>query len=436
MQEIFEIFRFFSIKNLSPYLLLLWDIFKHWWWLPLPFILWQRFVFLWLWWKQELWTATQKQVLLEVKIPKEILKPIRAMEQVFAGIHSLHDVLVWKEKWIEGQFQLSISLEIVSIGGEVHFYIRTPASFRNVLEANVYSQYPNVEITEAEDYTRKVPQDIPNKNWDLFGFDMIATKEDPYPIRTYINFETEKEALEEKRIDPLAGLIEGMAALKPGEQLWVQVIAKPIREEVPWVKRGREIVDEITHRSEKETKRPPLLKDALDILVTGEPPKEEEEEEEIMPPEMKLTPGERELVRAIEEKITKFGFSCTVRFIYLGEKEVFFKPKARIPFGFFKEVSYENLGGLKPWKVTMTKSKTVFLWFWDKRREYLRKRKLFRHYIHRYPPLFPKPGGTFVLNTEEVATLYHFPGKAVAPAPAFSRIESKKGEAPPGLPTE
>lgn len=424
------------LKALAPYLVPVWEIIKSWWWLALPFLFWRRFLFLWLWRRQELWSATQKMVLLEIRIPKEILKPIRAMEQVFAGIHSLHDVVVWREKWIEGQYQMSVSLEIASIGGEVHFFIRTPASFRAVLEANIYSQYPDVEITEAEDYTRKVPRDIPNKNWDLFGFDMINTKPNPYPIRTYTHFETEKEALEEKRIDPLANLIEGMAGLKPGEQLWVQIIAKPIRDEVPWTEEGKEIIDELTKRDKKDKNKFNFFKEALDMFISGEPPEKKDDEKESYPLEMKLTPGERDLVKSIEEKIHKFGYVCTVRFIYLGEKGVFFKGKARIPFAFFKEISYENLGGLKPWKVTATKVKTVFTWFWDKRREFVRKRNLYERYSRRFPPLFPKSGGTYILNSEELATLFHFPGKPSAPAPAFSRIESKRGEAPPGLPVE
>jgi hypothetical protein len=39
----------------------------------------------------------------------------------------------------------------------------------------------------------------------------------------------------------------------------------------------------------------------------------------------------------------------------------------------------------------------------------------------------------FVLNTEELATIYHFPGR-VAETPTFGRIEAKKGEPPSNLP--
>jgi len=84
--------------------------------------------------------------------------------------------------------------------------------------------------------------------------------------------------------------------------------------------------------------------------MPGEP-KVEEESKELIPPEMKLTPGERDIVKAIEDKIAKFGFITNIRFLYLGKKGSFFKPKARIPYGFFKNVSTENVNGLKPWTI-------------------------------------------------------------------------------------
>ena len=41
--------------------------------------------------------------------------------------------------------------------------------FRQLIESNIYSQYPEVEIVQVEDYTKNVPVDIPNRDWDLFG---------------------------------------------------------------------------------------------------------------------------------------------------------------------------------------------------------------------------------------------------------------------------
>ena len=426
-----------SIMVFVPILEKVWQIFKAWWWVSLPFLFWKPFRILYFYFIQERWDSTIEKIILEIRMPKEVLKPIRAMEEVFAGFHAIHDVFEWREKWLEGQFQLSFSCEIVSLGGEVHFYIRAPKIYRNIIESNIYSQYPEAEIFEAEDYTKAVPQDIPNKDWDCFGTSFINSNDEVYPIKTYLKFESEREIKEEKRIDPLAGLLEGMAGLKPGEQLWLQIRVVPTRDEVkPWIKRGLEIRDKLVRRPEKP-KPKPMIQEAAEVLIVGKPPgAAPPEEKEFIPPEMKLTPGEREIVAAIEEKISKFGFDCHIRFIYLGNRDVFFKPTARFAFGFFKEVSTENLGGFKPDKRILTKVKSVPFWFLDGRRLYIRKRRLFRYYQKRWPPLFPRPGWTYILNTAELATLYHFPGRIVAPAPGVPRVEVKKGEAPSGLPVE
>lgn len=439
MPAFLEIFKVLGINTqiLERILDLSWQIIRVWWWLPLPFIFWPYFKYQYLFYRNSRWDSTIKKLILEIKIPKEIPKPIRAMEHVFSGIHAVHDIPTWREKWIEGQFQMRFSLEIASLEGEIHFYIRLPETFRNIFEASIYAHYPEVEISEVPDYTKNVPQDIPNKDWDLWGTDLINTREEVYPLKTYSKFEKEiaLEATEEKRIDPLVNLLEGMASLGPGEQMWVQIVAKPIRAEKPWVKKGLELRDKLAKRPAKPAPKP-MIQEALEIIISGKPAGTPPAEKEVIPPEMKLTPGEKEIITAIEEKISKFGFDCNIRYIYLGRRDVFFRPKARIPYGFFKAVSAENMGGLKPDKRTITKVKSVLFWFLDQRRLYLRKRRIFRYYQRRWTPFFPRPGGTFVLNTEELATLYHFPSQKIAPTPSLVRIETKKGEAPLDLPVE
>ena len=67
----------------------------------------------------------------------------------------------------------------------------------------------------------------------------------------------------------------------------------------------------------------------------------------------------------------------------------------------------------------------------------MRKRAIFRRYTRRDYAFFPrKPRwpSSFILNTEELASIFHFPGRRVAAAPFVKRIESKKGEAPLDLP--
>ncbi|MDO8424567.1 MAG: hypothetical protein Q7S70_01345, partial [bacterium] len=227
-------------------------IIRAWWWVPLPFLLWRPFIYFWLWWRVEVWLKTTfRPLILEIRLPKEVVKPIRAMEQVLAGIHqACYEPPNWIEKWWEGQVLISLHFEIISVGGEIHFFIRIHEKYRQPVEANIYSQYPEAEISVAEDYTKYVPQDIPNKDWDFWATDYKVLKPDPYPIKTYKSFETETEPLEEKRVDPIAALLENLSQIKPGEQFWLQISACPIAEGAiaPFMEEGKLLRDKLAKR--------------------------------------------------------------------------------------------------------------------------------------------------------------------------------------------
>ncbi|MBI2450016.1 MAG: hypothetical protein HYV47_00610 [Candidatus Nealsonbacteria bacterium] len=432
-----------------------WNFIELWWWVPMPFVLWRPFLFFWRWWRMETWMFAQKKVLLEIKMPKEVLKPLKAMEQVFSAIWgNTFDPPDWYEYWFEGKDLDSVQLEMVSLGGEPHLFVRCSEGRRNAIEASIYSQYPEAEILQADDYIKYVPQDLPNKDWEMWGTDYILQKSDVFPIKTYSKFFEEQESIdEEKRVDPLATLLEGMAKLGPGEQLWIQIAASPVLSVTDikaggtydFVKEGRKVADKLAKR-EAAPKQKPILTEIFEEVVYGKAPGPEEKKVEIFPAELRLTPGEKDVVEAVENKVAKRCFMCFARFIYLAKRDVYFGGAKAIPFGFFNQFATENLNSPRPYPQTLTKIKHYITFInlpipispFRLRRLFVRKRKLFFRYIKRFPPLFPKSSGktSFILNTEELATIFHFPGRMVAPAPFVSRVESKRGEAPPGLPME
>ena len=433
-----------NFGGVLPIYKILWQLISQWWWLPAPFILWKPARYFWLFWRMELFLKKQRLILLGIKIPEESLKPIRAMENVFSGLwQGFYDPPNFWEKWWDGKIIMGLSLETVSIGGEVHFYIRIPDYRRDTLESCIYSQYPEAEITIAEDYTRYVPQDLPNKDWDLWATDYRLFKPDPYPIKTYKEFETEAEKEEEKRVDPVAMLLEGMAKVRPGEQFWIQIQATPISEKYaePFWKEGEALKEKLAKRPET-TKAKPVWQEAAEILITGKPAEEEKPAPfELIAPELRLTPGEKEIITGVEKKISKPPYQTSIRWIWLGKKEIWFKGNLRLGLAFLGHYVTEHLNAPFPMGQTITK---VYsrppISLLDERRLYLRKRKIFRLYRERLRPMFPMTGnrktGTFILNIEELASLYHFPSRAVAPAPTVPRVEAKKGEAPPELPVE
>ena len=434
-------------KVLIPFFQIMWRIIKDWWWLPIPFLLIKPFAYLWLLWQGDRWLDKEvRMILLEIKPPKEVLTPVKAMETVFTGLWHLYDPPNPREKWLDGKQQLSMSLEIASLGGKPHFYIRIPDGQRDRIESNIYSQYPDVEIEEVEDYTKFVPKDIPNKDWDMWGCDYVMLKEDVYPIRTYSQFfeENPEVSKEEKRIDPMSMLLEGMAKFKPKEQLWVQISITPVLPgaESDYEERGRALADKLLSRPGKKPAGKPIVQEATEVFIgslLNKGPKEEEEKtQELIPSEMKLSPGERDVVSAIEKKISKAAFKCNIRFVHLGKKEDYFGGKKTIPMSFFDQFTTINLNGLKPWSDTITKKYTVWTWFLNKRIVYIRKRNMFRNYVARMSSLWPQDAGKsrFILNVEELASLYHFPGRMVTGGPFMSRVEAKRSEAPSDLPVE
>ena len=214
-------------------------------------------------------------ILLEIVPPRDIQKTARAMEQFFAALHAVHGIPNWYDRNFLGIQSYLFSLEIISQNGEIHFLIRTLPRFRDLIEANIYAQYPEAEITQAIDYVDLVPADIPNEDYDLFGSELILMKEDAYPIRTYPDFEKDI-AMDEQRIDPMASLLEVMSKLEQGEQVWIQTLIRPVYDD--WKKEGEKLRDKLVGRAEKREQSAlgkeavawkDAVRDNLNQLVSG-----------------------------------------------------------------------------------------------------------------------------------------------------------------------
>ena len=116
------------------------------WWIFLIYYAIKLLHWSYLAWKGANWILVNASyVLLEIKFPREMTKPMRVMEDVFSVIWgAMYDPPNKKEKYFEGKVLLGFSLEIVSLEGIPHFYIRIPKGARRLIEAAIHSQYPNV----------------------------------------------------------------------------------------------------------------------------------------------------------------------------------------------------------------------------------------------------------------------------------------------------
>lgn len=364
-----------------------------------------------------------KWVLLDLKIPQDPGKSPKATEQIFASLHgTLPPPIKWRDKFFKGKMVDWVSLEIVGIGGETHFYVRTPEQYKKLVQSQIYAQYPDAEITEVpDDYVNLLSSSMPDDKNDLFGSEMILSKDDFYPIRTYPDFEEKSSGPDYvKRIDPLASLAEVISSLDSGEFVGVQLIIKPAREK--WVKKGQAEVDKL------QGKKPKAGEDFLakaffeiDKLIPGHAGGAKEEKK---PEQTQLTSGKQEAIKAAERKMSKLGYECGIRFIYAGPKGTFHRAHVSGVIGVFKQFALQTVNSFKLNTDTVTASK----WPFKKQKEYNRKIFLLDKYKNR-----SLPARSFILNIEELATIYHLPDIGVR-SPLLPRVEAKKGEPPAGLP--
>ncbi|MEK7510193.1 MAG: hypothetical protein AAB567_01365 [Patescibacteria group bacterium] len=433
-----------DISFLNPLLAFVWGFLKTWWWIFPPFFLFRPFIYFWLYWRSDLFDARTPRITLEIKMPQNVEKPLKAMESVFSGFWQIYDPPNPREKWLEGQYQLGFAIEIVSVEGQVHFYLRIPKSQRKLFESAVYSQYPDAELQEVEDYTKAIPQNIPNKDWRMWGASYKLNNPSCYPIKTYSKFfEVSPDTKEEKRVDPIAILVEGLSRLGEGEHMWIHFLMTPFSpvDEAgkPYVAQGRKIVDKLVRRPEPV--KPSTVWQDLgsvgSVLVTGKAPEvpQAQQQQEIIPPEMKLTPGEREIVSGIEEKLSKPSFDTVLRFVYIARTDKYDSSAKALAMSYFQQFSTAHANFLRP--LETTKVHTILTFPLDRRRGYVRRRRLFVRHINRLGPYWPAfGGGSFVLNIEELASMFHFPSKITFPSGAAPRVEVRKGQAPAGLPVQ
>src|SRR3989338_9083734 len=228
-------------------------LFTGYWWIYLPVLLFLALMGAYEFYTKLKYIKAIKWVLLDLKIPQDPGKSPKATEQIFAALHgTLPPPILWRNKFFKGHMVNWISLEIVGIGGEIHFYIRTPEQFKKLVQSQIYAQYPDSEIAEVvDDYVNMLPQSLPDDKYDLFGAEMILSKENFYPIRTYPEFEEKSSGPDYvKRIDPLASLAEVMSSLEFGEHVGVQLIIRPTGDD--WVKKGQAMVEKLQGKAPKQ----------------------------------------------------------------------------------------------------------------------------------------------------------------------------------------
>jgi hypothetical protein len=351
------------------------------------------------------------------------------MEIIFAAMQAT-GAATYTEAYLDGKVKGWFSLELVSIEGQIHFYIwSSEPKFKKILEAQIYAQYPTVEIYEVpseKDYVRKHNFD-PAKHL-MWGTQFKLLKDDIYPIKTYVDYALDKDQKDEYRIDPMTSVLEFLGSVGKGNQIWMQIMIKM---------HGKE--DLKSHRLVTKPSWEQQVKDEIDKIRAEATPVPKGDYPGFPNP----TKGQIETINAIERSFAKMAFDTMIRGMYIADSAVFNPSYISGLIGSMRQYNSLTLNGFKISKYTEVSDEfkdlcTIFPFL--KKVWALRKAKLTKEMYNAYrlrsfffPPYQNYRQNPFILNTEELATIFHFPGN-VSATPTLAKIASKKSEPPANLP--
>lgn len=337
--------------------------------------------------------------ILEIKPAKENLASFYNAEQIFIQLHQLYDNWTPQEKYLEGRLVFWLSFEIVSLGGKISFVLRIPTKQRELVEASFYANYPNIEINEIQDYLANFEYDPDDGKVEMFGGEMILADKESVPIRTYREFISLKGPdASEKVVDPLGPLLEVFTRLHPKEFYAMQIIIKP-EGDGAWKDEATEIAEKL--QGEKDY--------------------------------MQLDEITKLRISAIKAKLGKPGFKTKIRLLHMGSAENFNSDAKKLilsPFKVFNSANSNSFRLAYSTKLNYRISPTLeapFIKYWARQR----KINIFNAFKGR-STWIGEP--MYTLNTEELATLFHFPITADITNPSVETIDIKKIQPPANLP--
>jgi hypothetical protein len=297
--------------------------------------------------------------LLEVSLPRDNEVKIDAAEQLFSSLTSI--------KGTKGIFSFlkladSISFEIVGRPQDIRFYVGVPTKLRDMVEKQIHGAYPDAQIIEVDDYNLF---EHPGK----VAYSSLKLKKSNYlPIKTY----------KDLPVDPLSSITSTIGKMTEGEGAAIQILITPGGD--AWKKMGRE---HITSTKKREAN----------------------------PETAKYSVDQKEL-EAVEQKISKPGFSAYIRILVVSSSTEAADAHLSNIKGAFAQFDSFN---------TFTEEKNRFFKGWA-----------IVDFIYRQLPLWPKNLG--VLTTEELATVFHFPNKSVE-TPSIHWLGARVAPAPANIPT-
>jgi len=346
------------------------------------------------------WLAAQGGELLFIRVPKENEKTPETAELLFASLHGILKSAIELEE--SKAFQEHFGLEIITTGDFIHFYIWTPRHLKGFIESQIYAQYPEVIIETVQDYA------LLRKDKQVASTELILEKEHFYPIKTFIGFDN----------DPLSAITSVLSDSELNEEMWIQVLVRPsdpalFREE------SLKFIDGLKNPKKPEpsfaSKAWRGLGEAASIaakeaVAPGSSISEDKKDDKGGKDGPEITSPQQIAFNTMEAKATKLTFQTKIRLASFAPDVTEARLRLQSLVGAFKQFNTSNLNGFKVEEIKLNDPE----------------------FIQPYATRQFKGEG-YVLDTTELASVYHLPAKSLD-VPNIAYVGAKKSEPPQNLP--
>jgi len=354
--------------------------------------------------------AFHKTVLL-IRVPKErkgektenanaeenlnqLREEIAIAESLFSSIAGLKRESGFMSWFAGGNDHLSF--EIVVKDSKISFYVAAPDKIKNFIGQQIHAQYPHAEISEENDYNIFKPQS------HIVGAYLWMKHRSAFPFKSYKKLDS----------DPLVSLLNPLSKILDDEGAVIQYVIKPASPK--WRREGVRMIRDIKKGEKFEyVARRGWFGRGLNSWKKIMFPKKKEESMQHTNDPYHLTQMEEEMVKNMEEKISKGGLQITMRLVSSAntkEKAMSNLENIINSFSQYNIYRYGNtLGAAIPRKPNMLIRESIYRSMRDDR--------------------------YMVVNAEEMASFWHMPLHKTE-TPNINWLGARKAPPPTNMPKE
>ena len=318
---------------------------------------------------------------------KDFKELMSAADQMFSSFSSLKKGKGWLRP------KNCLSFEIVAKDNHLAFYVVAPKPLSSLVEKQIHSFYPDAQIEQNDGF--KIFQ--PGQPVSVAQLRLV--KPFVFPIRTYKYLER----------DPLNNLTNILSKLGEGNRSAIQILIQPAGR--MWRLKANSAASRI-RRGKSVNVANNLLEKILVWISEGIDNFITKKDDKSQPEPHQPTPLQEEMMNNIKEKADKSAFGTEIRLLTTGQDEAANENNLSQMIAAFGQFSAPDLNSFRPSKIW---SKPLFL----------------TDFILRHLPTRAKN----LLNTEELASIYHFPTVNVT-TPNIKWLKSRFLPAPVDLPQE